>query len=211
MYLEKIMTVKKFITGPVQANTYLVYDETKEGFIVDPGAYNAQLNQMIEQENINLKYIVLTHGHADHIGGVDSILNLYPDVKIVAHRLEEEMLTNPGFNLSVEIYNRPVVIKTDIFVEDMDSLKCGNMELVFMHTPGHSEGGICILCDGCIFSGDTLFRASIGRTDFEGGSYPQIVKSIKEKLFVFPDQTLVYPGHMSETTIGYEKEYNPFV
>ncbi|MCI5721656.1 MAG: MBL fold metallo-hydrolase [Firmicutes bacterium] len=205
------MTVKKFITGPVQANTYLVYDETKDGFVVDPGAYNAQLNQMIEQEGINLKYIVLTHGHADHIGGVESVLKLCPDAKIIAHRLEEEMLTKPELNISVEIYGKPIVIKTDIFVDDMDSVKCGNMELVFMHTPGHSVGGMCILCDGCIFSGDTLFRASIGRTDFEGGSFPQIVKSIKEKLFVFPDNTLVYPGHMSETTIGYEKEYNPFV
>ena len=205
------MTVKKFITGPVQANTYLVYDETKDGFVVDPGAYNAQLNQMIEQEGINLKYIVLTHGHADHIGGVESVLKLCPDAKIIAHRLEEEMLTKPELNISVEIYRKPIVIKTDIFVDDMDSVKCGNMELVFMHTPGHSVGGMCILCDGCIFSGDTLFRASIGRTDFEGGSFPQIVKSIKEKLFVFPDNTLVYPGHMSETTIGYEKEYNPFV
>ena len=205
------MTVKKFITGPVQANTYLVYDETKDGFVVDPGAYNAQLNQMIEQEGINLKYIVLTHGHADHIGGVESVLKLCPDAKIIAHRLEEEMLTKPELNISVEIYGKPIVIKTDIFVDDMDSVKCGNMDLVFMHTPGHSVGGMCILCDGCIFSGDTLFRASIGRTDFEGGSFPQIVKSIKEKLFVFPDNTLVYPGHMSETTIGYEKEYNPFV
>ena len=205
------MTVKKFITGPVQANTYLVYDETKDGFVVDPGAYNAQLNQMIEQEGINLKYIVLTHGHADHIGGVESVLKLCPDAKIIAHRLEEEMLTKPELNISVEIYGKPIVIKTDIFVDDMDSVKCGNMELVFMHTPGHSVGGMCILCDGCIFSGDTLFRASIGRTDFEGGSFPQIVKSIKENLFVFPDNTLVYPGHMSETTIGYEKEYNPFV
>lgn len=205
------MTVKKFITGPVQANTYLVYDETKDGFVVDPGAYNAQLNQMIEQEGINLKYIVLTHGHADHIGGVESVLKLCPDAKIIAHRLEEEMLTKPELNISVEIYGKPIVIKTDIFVDDMDSVKCGNMELVFMHTPGHSVGGMCILCDGCIFSGDTLFRASIGRTDFEGGSFPQIVKSIKEKLFVFPDNTLVYPGHMSETMIGYEKEYNPFV
>ena len=80
------MTVKKFITGPVQANTYLVYDETKDGFVVDPGAYNAQLNQMIEQEGINLKYIVLTHGHADHIGGVESVLKLCPDAKIIAHR-----------------------------------------------------------------------------------------------------------------------------
>lgn len=205
------MTVKKFITGPVQANTYLVYDDTKDGFVVDPGAYNAQLNQMIEQEGINLKYIVLTHGHADHIGGVESVLKLCPDAKIIAHKLEEEMLTKPELNISVEIYGKPIIIKTDIFVDDMDSVKCGNMELVFMHTPGHSVGGMCILCGGCIFSGDTLFRASIGRTDFEGGSFPQIIKSIKEKLFVFPDNTLVYPGHMSETTIGYEKEYNPFV
>lgn len=205
------MQVKKFITGPVQANTYLVYDETNKGFVIDPGDYNAQLMMMIEQEGIDLEYIILTHGHADHIGGVEYLKKKYPQLKVVAHKLERDMLLDPVINVSREIYGRPISFDADIYVDDIDSLKCGNTEMTFIHTPGHSIGGMCIVCNGCIFSGDTLFRISIGRTDFDGGSFPQIIKSIKDKLFTFPDNTLVYPGHMSETTIGYEKENNPFV
>lgn len=205
------MNIKKFVTGPVQANTYLVYDDNKEGFVVDPGDYSMQLESAIQTEGINLKYIILTHGHADHIGGVDSLIKRFPDAKIVAHSLERDMLLDSNLSLSKEIYRRDISFDADIYVNDIDSLECGSLSLVFLHTPGHTIGGMCILMDGSLFSGDTLFRASIGRTDFPGGSFPQIIKSIKEKLFVLPDSTVVYPGHMSETTIGYEKENNPFV
>ena len=135
----------------------------------------------------------------------------FPGAKIVAHEDEAEMLENPQYNLSLEVCGTPVSIKADIFVRDKDTLKVGNLELTFIHTPGHTKGGMCIYTAGHLFSGDTLFRQSIGRSDFYGGDYRALINSIKDRLYVFPDDTKVYPGHMGMTTIGDEKRGNPFV
>ena len=205
------MRVYKFILGPVQVNTYLAFDETKKAFVVDPGDYSAQLLETVKQEGLDVEYIILTHGHCDHTGGVEDLKEQFPQGIVIAYTDEREMLQNTSLNLSVEIYRRSIKLEADIYVQDGDTLTVGNTELTFIHTPGHSIGGMCILTPGYVFSGDTLFRASIGRTDFYGGDFNAIAKSIRERLFTLPDSTIVLPGHMSETTIGYEKENNPFV
>ena len=206
------MKIVNIPTGMLQANTYLVCDEeTRLGFIVDLGGYSPELKKIIEKNNIQIQYIVLTHGHGDHIGGVQAHLKDFPDAKVVCSKAEEKMLEDPELNVAHHYGTEKVSFKADILVDEGDTLTVGNMIMKFIMTPGHTEGGMCILVDDVLFSGDTLFCRSIGRTDFAGGDFKTIMESIKNKLFLLPDETQVLPGHMGPTTIGFEKENNPFV
>lgn len=207
------MRITNLPSGALQANTYLAVDEkTNEGFIVDPGGYNKVLTKEVRDNDVKIKYIILTHGHSDHICGVNEHKAEFPDAKIVAYKDEEAMLENPNLNQSPG-FGVPYSTKADILVSDGNELKVGDVTLKFIHTPGHTEGGMCIYVKEAkaLFSGDTLFRQSIGRTDFPGGSYKEIMDSIRKKLFLLPDDTNVFPGHMGTTSIGFEKENNPFV
>ena len=206
------MKIVNIPTGMLQANTYLVCDETSRlGFIVDLGGYSKELKNIIEKNDIQIQYIVLTHGHGDHIGGVQEHLKDFPDAKVVCSRAEEKMLLDQELNEAHHFGPEKVSFKPDILVDDGDTLTVGNMTMKFIMTPGHTEGGMCILIDDVLFSGDTLFCRSIGRTDLAGGDFRTIMESIKKKLFLLPDETQVLPGHMGPTTIGFEKENNPFV
>lgn len=206
------MKIVNIPTGMLQANTYLVCDEiSRLGFIVDLGGYSRELKNIIEKNDIQIQYIVLTHGHGDHIGGVQEHLKDFPDAKVVCSRAEEKMLMDPELNEAHHFGPEKVSFKPDILVDDEDTLTVGNMTMKFIMTPGHTEGGMCILVDDVLFSGDTLFCRSIGRTDLAGGDFRTLMDSIKKKLFLLPDETQVLPGHMGPTTIGFEKEHNPFV
>lgn len=205
------MKISLYQTGPLAVNTYYAVDEkTNKAFLVDPGGYDSSLAGEIKDGNVSLEYIILTHGHSDHIGGVKAFMEEFPGAKLAASKFEVEMLKNPGMNFS-NYFGEELILTPDIFIEDGDVLKVGELELLFMHTPGHSPGGLCFLVEKILFSGDTLFAQSIGRTDFPESSYEQLKKSIHEKLFVLPDDTIVLPGHMGETEIGFEKRHNPFV
>lgn len=207
------MQIFNMPSGPLAVNTYLVIDEnTKKGFIVDPGGYDDKLADKIKNENTDIEYIILTHGHADHIGGVNEYVREFSNIKVVADKDEEAMLADPNFNMSTS-FGKPCSVKADITVKDGDELKAGDLTLKFLHTPGHSPGGMCIYLpyENVVFSGDTLFCQSIGRTDFPGCSFDQLADSIRTRLFVLPDETDVYPGHMGPTNIGFEKGHNPFV
>lgn len=206
------MQINCIPSGALGANTYYVRDEdTNKGFIIDPGGFNTSMKNLIEKDNCDIQYIILTHGHGDHIGGVKEYMNLFSNAKLVACIHEKEFLSNPKMNMSKECCGNEIELEADIWVDDIDSIKIGNMELVFLHTPGHTPGGMCILVGNALFSGDTLFHQSIGRTDFPGGSFPQLKKAIHTKLFTLPDDTTVYPGHMDSTSICFEKRSNPFV
>lgn len=206
------MEIKIYGQQGAACNTYLVMDsKTNQGFIVDAGIYDAELVKEAQKRGATLTHLILTHGHGDHISGVEGYRQAFPQLKVVAHEEEQEMLKNPELNFSREIWGKSIAVQLDETVKEGDSLFVGDMELQFLHTPGHTKGGLCILVERVLFSGDTLFRNSIGRTDFPGGSFEEIHDSIHHKLFVLPDDTDVFPGHMEPTNIGYEKENNFFV
>ena len=205
------MDIRLFYSGPMQVNSYLCADEeTKKSFLVDPGGMNPNIDKYIEEKGYEIEYIILTHGHGDHICGVPYYMDKYK-AKLVGHKGDNYLFFDEKENLSKQFVGKSITFTPDIYVEDMDVLKVGNMEILVIHTPGHTPGGICLLIGNILFSGDTLFADSIGRTDFKNGSFPQLEKSIKSKLYTLPDDTHVLPGHMGQTSIGHEKKFNPFV
>ena len=207
------MKIGNFVLGPVGTNCYIAGNEkTKECFIVDPAACPPEFISYIKSSGFAVKAVLLTHGHFDHIMGLDALLKEFP-VTVYAHEAEKELLTDAQLNASVSMYGQGYTFSGAEYVSDGQELEAVGEKIRVIYTPGHTIGGCCyyITEEAVLFSGDTLFKASVGRTDLPTGSMGQLVRSIKEKLFVLPDETKVYPGHMDETSIGYEKKYNPFV
>ncbi|MCF7794623.1 MAG: MBL fold metallo-hydrolase [Candidatus Cloacimonetes bacterium] len=203
----KIKTIK--ILPEFDTNTYLMWDEeSKEAMIIDPAKADDRL--LNEIKDLKLKYIVNTHGHGDHIGG-NALLKEKTDAKIAIHKHDAKMLQDPNSNLSSFWGAALRSPAADILLQDGDELKLGKYKIKIIHTPGHSEGGICLLIGNAIFSGDTLFASSIGRTDLPGGSYNTLINSIKTKILTLSGNTIVYPGHGPETTVEDESVSNPFV
>ncbi|MBS6396912.1 MAG: MBL fold metallo-hydrolase [Clostridiales bacterium] len=191
---------------------FLVNEDTKEVLVFDPGDEAERIFSYTEKKGWKVEGILLTHGHADHMSGAESLRSLC-GAPIYALLEEEDTLLDGKRNLSVFISRRVITVAADEFLTDGQELFLAGIRLQVIHTPGHTPGGCSYYCQeaGCVFSGDTLFQASVGRSDFPGGSMSELVRSVKEKLFLLPDETRVYPGHGEETSIEYEKQYNPFV
>lgn len=205
------MEIKRLPLGIYQANCYVLHDEnTKVAAVIDPGGDFPELRSFIEANGLTTKYIILTHGHGDHIGALKELKD-FTGAAVCIHREDQAMLGSSSMNFSKQIGGQAVEMQADRFLEDGDVLELGNEKLKIIHTPGHSRGSICIYCKGSLFSGDTLFACSIGRTDLYGGSYDEIIESIKSKLLILPDDTVVYPGHGPSSTILTEKKRNPFL
>ncbi|CUX38891.1 MBL fold metallo-hydrolase [Clostridium sp. C105KSO13] len=206
------MKIERFVIGIISTNCYLVQnEESNECFLVDPGACPKKLVDHIKSSGLDMKAILLTHGHFDHILGIDGFLKEFP-VPVYAHEAEKELLKDASLNSSVT-YGPGYTFSDACYLKDWEKLTVAGMEIETIYTPGHTSGGCCyyIQSEGVLFSGDTLFRASIGRTDFPTGSSSQLIHSIQERLMCLPGETKVYPGHMDETTIDFEQAHNPFL
>lgn len=206
------MKVEKFVTGIISTNCYLVINEdTKQSVVIDPAACPSYLMSHIKSEGLKIEAILLTHGHFDHIMGIDGFLSEF-DVPVYVHEEDADAMEDPVLNQS-STYTSGYTFGKARYLRDRQTLELAGYTFQVIHTPGHTKGGCCyyVASEGVLFSGDTLFQNSVGRTDFVNSSTSDLVHSVREKLFLLPDDTMVYPGHMGETKIGHEKKYNPYV
>lgn len=212
-----MLITKKFIFNPFYENTYLVYDDiTKEAALIDPGCYEyyeqKELEDFIGKNELHIKYLINTHCHIDHIFGNAFVKGKY-NPKYYAS--DDDIFLLDIMIQQSKIYGTPLKPspKPDIFITEKETITLGNVVGKFIFTPGHSPGGYCLYFpdEKIIFTGDTLFKGSIGRTDLWGGNYDTLINSIKEKLLTLPDDTKIYPGHETDSTIGEEKRNNQFV
>lgn len=206
------MIVRSLPVGPLQANCYIVgCQETHHAAVIDPGGDVDRIISALTNDGLELKTIINTHGHMDHVGG-NKELKAATGADLMIHKLDAPMLgqiSQMGAAWGLRVEDSP---PPDRLLEDGEVIGVGNLKIDVIHTPGHSQGGICLYVESekAVFVGDTLFAGSIGRTDLPGGDYGTLISSIQTKLFSLPEETTVYNGHMQSTTIGREKKFNPF-
>ncbi len=209
------MHIDTFVLGDFQTNCYVVRtDESrKDCVLIDPGLHPYPLVQFLQQQTLNPEAIIITHGHIDHIGGVEIIRESWPKAKVYIHKADAEMLTDPNENLSMVAGTVFQARPAEVVINGQTEIRAAGLRFEILHTPGHTPGGICLHCpsDGIAFVGDTLFAGSVGRSDFPGGSHEQLLQSIQTQLLVLPETTRIYPGHGPQTTLRNEKKHNPYL
>lgn len=208
-----MIRVDYMVVGPVSTNCYfLINEELREAVIVDPGDQAQRIQAYLAKEELRPVAILLTHGHFDHMMAAEALGDVY-QIPVYAAEKEKTLLNNSALNLAKGFIRADYTMDADIYCKEGDELSLAGCIIKVFETPGHTPGGCCyyIPSENILFSGDTLFYRSIGRTDFPGGSFAELRKSIKEKLYVLPENTSCYCGHGEVTRIGEEKEHNPYV
>jgi len=209
------MDIEQLKVGFMDVFCYIVScPRTKEALVIDPAGDEERVFDRINQKTLHLKYVVNTHGHGDHTCGNAKLKDL-TNAKIIMHELDDQMFNSPQGQAHARQWGFTPSPPADITVDDGDTIVVGDVSLEVIHTPGHSPGGICLLGDGHVFTGDTLFVGGIGRTDLPGASMGQFMRAIKERLLVLPAETIVWPGHdygmRPSSTIGHERATNPWL
>jgi len=205
------MFLERLVVGDLDSNCYLVASEpTKEAIVIDPGGSAGVIMDTIAAQELDVKYIILTHGHYDHFEAALDIARK-TGAKIGIHKLDEAALSQPSISLATWLGENPETFPPDFELTDGQIIKFGDLEAKILATPGHSPGSITVNIGNTLFTGDLLFNRSIGRTDLAGGSYETLLKSVRERILKYPDQVKVYPGHGPSTTVGDERRHNPYL
>lgn len=205
------MIIKQFIAGLIENNMYLVMDEkSHDAVLIDAPQDIPELKNVVDELGANVKYILITHGHFDHIMGLNSLKKTLNAPAVIC---KDDLAISDNVNEFTRLFGVPDIVPPtyEKFVKDGDVLDVGDMQIKVIQTPGHTEGGVCYLIGENLFSGDTLFKQSVGRTDLFGGNLEKIRHSVKEVLFKLDENIKVFPGHGPVTTIAYEKKYNEII
>ncbi|NOZ62153.1 MAG: MBL fold metallo-hydrolase [Calditrichaeota bacterium] len=204
------MILKKIVVGPLEVNCFIIAPEdSRHCAVIDPGDEADKIFAAVENDNLIPDFILLTHGHFDHLSAVNTLKQKW-DVSVLLHEADQVLAQNASTQAMMFGMPEPGNVSADTFLHDGGELKIGKLAVKVLHTPGHSPGNVTFQIENHLFVGDLIFRGSIGRTDLPGGNYEQLIKSVKNKIFALPDSCIIHPGHGPDTTVGQEKENNPF-